>query len=267
MTLPRHARLFASVIAGLLLGTVLLASSARPAQQAKRPARAKSVELPLPFRAGEKLDYRVQWSKLLNAATVRLSVAERRPLYGRDAWHFQALAHTIPPMRLLYALDDQFDSYTEPVTLACLQYEMYLREQGKEEDAVFRMSTEGDPAPGVGSAVRVLPGTRDPLGLLYHLRAVDWQHTREARSAVFDGKKLYEARARLEVERSEISVPAGNYSASQIEVRIYERGHELAQTRFWVWLAHDAGRTPALIEAEVPLGSARVELVHVERVF
>jgi hypothetical protein len=96
---------------------------------------------------------------------------------------------------------------------------------------------------------------------------VDWQHTREARSAVFDGRKLYEARARVEVERSEISVPAGNYSASRIEVRIYERGHELAQTRFWVWLAHDAGRTPALIEAEVPLGSARVELVRVEPVF
>ena len=218
----------------------------------------------MPFRAGEKLDYRVQWLKLLNAATVRLAVAERRAFYGRQAWHFQALAHTIDVVRLLYTLDDQFDSYTEPATLASLQYEMYLREQGKREDSVFRMSTEGDPAPASISSVRVLPGTRDPLGFLYYLRAVDWRRTTEARCPVFDGRKLYEVRARLAAEREEVSVSAGKYAASRVEVRVYERGRELANTYFWVWLAHDAGRTPVLMEAEVPFGSARVELSHAE---
>jgi hypothetical protein len=264
MTLTRQTRLFASVLAGLLLTAVLLAPAAQQKAQPKRVLPVQPVESPGPFRAGETLDYRVQWAQLLNAATVRLVVAERRPFYGREAWHFRAMAHTIDPMRYLFVLDDQFDSYTDPVTLAGLQYEMYLREQGKREDSIFRLTTEGDPTPGVGSAVRVLPGTRDPLGYLYSLRAVDWQRTRETRAPVFDGKKLYEVRARMDVDLRDVSVPAGSYSASRIEVRVYEHGREVPQTRFWVWLTRDARRTPVLMEAEVPFGTARMELIRAQ---
>jgi hypothetical protein len=264
MTQPRQTRLFAALLAGLFLAVALLASAAQRKAQSKRASPVlpvKPSEPPVPFRTGETLDYRVQWSKLLNAATVRLAVTERRPFYGHEAWHFRALAHTIDPMRYLFVLDDQFDSYTDPATLASLQFEMYLREQGKSEDAVFRMTAEGDPAPGVGSAVRVLPGTRDALGFLYSLRAVDWQRTSEIRAPVFDGRKIYEARARLELDGGEVSVPAGSYTASRIEVRVYDRGREVPQTRFWVWLARDARRTPVLMEAEVPFGTARVGLI------
>lgn len=266
MTLTRQARLSTAMLAGLLLAALVApAAQRKPSPKRALPAQpARPTETPVPFRAGEVLDYRVQWSKLLNAATVRLAVTERRPFYGREAWHFRALAHTVDPMRYLFALDDQFDSYTDLSNLVGLQYEMYLREQGKREDAVFRMTSDPGPAPGVGSAVRVLPGTRDPLGFLYYLRSVDWQGTREAHAPVFDGKKLYEARARLDVDRGEVSVPAGDYEASRIEVRVYDRGHEVPQTHFWVWLARDARRTPVLMEAEVPFGTARVELVRAQ---
>jgi len=264
MTLTRQTRLFASVLAGLLLAAVLLASAAQQKTRPKRVLPIQPAEPLVPFRAGETLDYQVQWAKLVNAATVRLAVTERRPFYGREAWHFRARAHTIDPMRYLFVLDDQFDSYTDPITLAGLQYETYLREQGKREDSIFRLTTEGDPTPGVGSAVRVLPGTRDPLGYLYSLRAVDWQRTRETRAPVFDGKKLYEARARMDVDLRDVRVPAGSYSASRIEVRVYEHGREVPQTRFWVWLTRDARRTPVLMEAEVPFGTARVELTRAQ---
>lgn len=230
---------------------------------AKPEPVGKPAEMPVPFRAGETLDYRVLWSSFsVNAASVRMSVAERRAFYGREAWHFQALAHTTAAMRLIFTLDDQFDSYTEPRALVSLQYEMYLREQGKKEDLIFRMSAEGDPAPGSGPAVRVLPETRDPLGLLFYLRAVDWGRNKLMRCPVFDGKKLYEGRAHLALERGQVSVPAGTFTAARIDVRVYERGKELDQTGFSVWLAHDPRRTPVLLEAQVPLGSARVELVH-----
>ncbi len=239
-----------------------------PAGQKKPPAlpkpdlKTRAVETTVPFQAGERLEYRVLWSSFsVNAATVRLAVTERRPFYGREAWHFQALAHTVDTMRLLFALDDQFDSYSNPAELTSLQYEMHVQEQEKKEDAVYRMTTDADPAPGTGSAVRVLPGTRDPLGLLYYLRAVDWQRTTEVQSPVFDGRKLYEVKARLGLERGPVSVAGGKYDASRIDLRVYERGNELGQTRFSVWLAHDPNRTPVLLEAEIPFGAARVELI------
>ncbi len=229
------------------------------------PKPAAVEEAPAPFRAGEKLDYRLLWSKYnVNAATLQLAVPERRTFFGRAAWHFQAVAHTIDTMRLFFLLDDQFDSYTEPANLVSLQYEMYLHEQGKQESHILRMSAEGDPAPGTGTAVRVLPGTRDAVAFLYFLRSIDWMRIHEAHGPVFDGRKLYEVKARLAQESGDVTVPAGHYAASRIELHVYERGQELAETRFWVWLARDAQRTPVLIEVELPLGTARVELIHAQ---
>ncbi len=251
-----------------LLDTAGGLSAQRVPQKKSQPrtkldSSARTADAVVPFRTGEKLDYRILWSTFsVNAAKAQLSVAERRPFYGQQAWHFQAVAHTVDTMRMLFDLDDQFDSYTGTANLESLQFEMYLREQGKQQDSVFRMSKDGDPAPPRGPVVRVPPGTRDAIGFVYGLRAVDWQRTRDVQWPVFDGRKLYEASARLVSDSAEVSVPAGQYTASHIAVRIYERGRELSQTSFEVWLAQDAARTPVLIEFEVPFGTGRVELTH-----
>jgi len=253
------ALLFASVcprVSALDSGQKLGPGKARP-----QPPTPAAIQVP--FRVGEKLNYRILWSKFsIHAGTLRLIAVERGPFYGAQAWHFQAVAHTVDSMRVVYTLDDQFDSYTEQAALTGLQYEVHVREQGKQQDSIFRMSKDGDPAPASGAAVRVSPGTRDPIGLIYYLRAVDWQRTKEVNSPIFDGHKLYEVKARLQRERGEASVPAGNYTASSIEVRVFEHGADVPDTHFWLWLAQDAARTPVLIEAEVPLGTARVELTH-----
>jgi hypothetical protein len=121
------------------------------------------------------------------------------------------------------------------------------------------MDTGEESIPNGVSAARVIPGTRDPLGFLYALRATDWKKTPELRAPVFEGRHLYDVQARL-AESSTIKVPAGQFSASKIRVQIFERGKELTDTSFSLWLADDAGRTPVLIEADLPIGSARVEL-------
>ena len=56
----------------------------------------------------------------------------------------------------------------------------------------------GQSSRGTVAPVLVQPGTRDPLGGFYALRAVDWQHTSELHVPVYDGSDLYEVRARLE---------------------------------------------------------------------
>ena len=102
----------------------------------------------VPFRSGEKLDYRVLFSKFsVNAAQIEISVIEQRNFFGHPAWHFRAAAHTMDTTRVLFAIDDQFDSYTSAASLFSLQYEMYLHEQGKSQTNLYRMTADGDPAP------------------------------------------------------------------------------------------------------------------------
>jgi Protein of unknown function (DUF3108) len=222
--------------------------------------RAAVQEAVVPFRGLERLAFQVLFSKYtVKAAELQFNVVERRNFFGRPAWHFRATAHTVDTVRVLYPLDDQFDSYTDAVRLTSLQYEMYLRESGQKQDRTWRMDTGEEPIPGGVSAARVTPGTRDPLGFLYALRAADWKKTPEWRAPVFEGRHLYDVRARL-AESAGVKVPAGQFNASEIRVQVFERGREVKDTSFSVWLADDAGRTPVLIEASLPIGSARVEL-------
>src|SRR5579862_731722 len=260
----------AALLFGIGAASAHQAQKQRPrAQTPKNPSKTapKSAPAPLaavPFAAGENLAFRVLWSKYsVNAGALQFQVVERRDFFGRPAWHFRVRGQTIDTMRYVYPLDDQVDSYTDATTLASLQYEMYLHEQGQQQNNTWRMSSPGDPAPAGATAARVPADTRDPVGLLYAFRAHDWKSAPEMRAPVFDGNHLYQVDARLEQPSDPVTVQAGSFTAARIGVDVSQENHEGKDTgsiHFTLWLAQDATRTPALIEAALPIGSARVEL-------
>lgn len=238
------------------------AKASSPAETKKPPP---PVDPGLPLRAGEVLDYTANVAKLNNVATLTLKVVRRGNFVGKSAWHLQATAHTQNPLRMVFELDDQFDSYSDAGTLASMQYEMRLSERGQKVESLQRMSSTGkEPAPADATATRVLPGTRDPLGMMDYLRNVDWSKTPEVRSPVYDGHKLYDVRAKIAGTTEAVEVPAGKYTASKIEIRAFEDGVEMKDASFTLYLANNPGRTPVLLEAIMPFATARVELLKVK---
>jgi len=230
-----------------------------PAEPKKTPPPGESE---LPLRAGEVLEYSANVSKLNNVATLKLQVAGRGNFLGKSTWHLKAFAHTENPLRMVFELDDQFDSYSDAGTLASLQYEMHLSERGQKVESVQRMTATGkEPASPDATETRVLPGTRDPLGMMQYLRSVDWARTPEVRSPVYDGHKLYDLRAKLAPGSEPVEVPAGKYTASKVIVRIFEDGVEKKDASFTLYLANNGARTPVLLEAVMPFATARVELL------
>lgn len=245
----------------VLVALALAALASGTGAQKPGPGRKKTAApAVVPFAAGERLEYAAQWNKFVTAATLKLRVVERRDFFGRPAWHFQAMAQTIDPVRMLYTIDDQFDSYTDAVTLECRQYELYLREQSKRQDLVVPMATKPDPNRSGTHVYLVLAGTQDPVGILYRLRAHDWVKEPVTRVPVFDGRKFYEVEARRESAGEPLTVAAGNFVVSRIALRVLQGGQEVPDLKVWVSLAEDAARTPALIEAEAPFGTVRAEL-------
>lgn len=225
----------------------------------KKPA-ASAPELPL--KTGEVLNYTANVSKLDNVATLTLKVAGKGNFLGKNVWHLQAAAHTLKPLRIVFELDDQFDSYSDSGTLASLQYEMRLNERGEKVKSIQRMTaTAKEPASPEATQARVAPGTRDPLGFMQFLRTTDWSSTREVRSPVYDGHKLYDVRAKLASAAAAVGVPAGDFRASKIEIHVFENGVESKDASFTLYLANDEVRTPVLLEAIMPVATARVELV------
>jgi hypothetical protein len=242
---------------------------ARASDAGTRPLSTKKAavvaDAGLPLRPGETWQYSANVSKLNNVANLRLKVAEKRNFLGKTAWHLQAFAHTENPLRMVFALDDQFDSYSDAATLVSLQYEMHLNEKGQTVDSVQRMSPAvREPAPANAIAAQVLPGTRDPLGMMQYLRTVDWAKTPEVRSPVYDGHKLYDVHARLQARGEQVTVPAGNFSTLKIELQVLDNGAELKDAHFILYLSNTEERLPVLLEAVMPFAVARVELVKAE---
>ena len=195
-------------------GDRLPRQSRRPAPRLLQPLIKNgepAADPGLPLRRGEVLEYTANVSSLNNVANLKLQVGEHKDFFGKNAWHLQAFAHTESPLRMVFELDDQFDSYSDAATMTSLQYEMHLSERGQKVDSVQRMTATGkEPAPPDATETRVLPGTRDPLGMMQFLRNVDWTKTAEVRCPVYDGHKLYDVRAKLVSAGEAVTVPAGS---------------------------------------------------------
>jgi hypothetical protein len=214
----------------------------------------------VPFHAGEQLEYRLSWATFLTAATIRLSVVERRTLYGWDAWHFRAIGSSEQPLRALFTIDDEFDSYTDAATFVGRQYEMYLDELGRKEKNIMELTPQGSVPRGSVASVIVPPLTRDPLDFLESVRAFDWDRYPELRVPVFDGKNLYDIHAARESLDEKISVPGLTCDAMRIGIRVLASGKELDRTKIAIWLQRDAPKMPVAIQADLPLGTFRMEL-------
>ncbi|HXX70800.1 MAG TPA: DUF3108 domain-containing protein [Candidatus Acidoferrum sp.] len=256
------------------MATVLLLHPARFLSAAASPARSPQhstpkprtvpvpppKELPVPFRAGETLTYRISWSVFSNAASLELSAPERRELFGWQTWHFRGVAHTLNSVRSLFPIDDQFDSYTDTATLDSHQFETHLNEMGRSTHRVLRLAPSGKPS-NLPPPIIVVPlGTRDALGAVYALRGVDWHNTVDFRAPVYDGRDLYEIRASRESADAPVKVPAGAYSAWHISIHVFQSQKELSAVHYMMWIASDAARTPVVMQAELPFGTLRAEL-------
>jgi Protein of unknown function (DUF3108) len=252
--------------------TVSPANPLPPALPAEAPGKKEPAPPPVPaeptfvLKPGETLDYDANVTKLNSTvARLKISAIEKRAASGKGTWHLQALAHTENPYRMVFELDDQFDSYSDATAMTSVQYEMHLSERGQKVDSVQRMLTSmQDPIPPAGSGVRVLPGTRDPLGMLEYLRGMDWGHAAEVRSPVYDGRKLYDVRAVFVGKASGVTVPAGTFNTIKIEIHVLDNGQEMKDAHFVLNLTNDSARLPVLLEAVLPVATARVELTKSE---
>jgi hypothetical protein len=234
-------------------------AASKVAEPNDRPA---PTEAATPLHAGEVLDFAADVAKLSNVANLRLAIVERRDFFGTNAWHLQAVAHTENPLRMMFELDDQFDSYSDAATLSSLQYEMRLSERGEKQESIQRMSTSGvEHGAANATQTRVVSGTRDPLGMMQYLRTVDWQKNREVHSPVYDGHKLYDVRASYAGTMESVAVPAGSFSTSKIDLHVFDDGTEMKDAHFALYLASNPARTPVLLEAVMPFATARVALV------
>lgn len=243
-----------AIIAGIALSTPWFVYQSKPASA----GHAENSLTPR-FRIGEVLNYRIDWQGHMGAGIAQLQVLDRESIFGAQAWHFRASLHTAEPIRAVYPMDDQIDSYAQLVDLESRRYQERFREFGvrDETDATFVSPGENSNAPA--PHVIVPAGTRDALSAIYLLRITDWRKSPELRVPVFDGQNVYQMLAKY-AATAEIRVTTGSYKATEIEISLFDGNRQVPDEHFKIWLAEDTVRTPLLCEAYLSIGTLRIEL-------
>lgn len=225
----------------------------------KSPARNDNARKP-EFRIGEVLNYRIDWQHYTGAGSAQLQIVDRTDFQGVPVWHFRATLHTVEPIRALYPMDDQIDSYAMPGSFASRQYHEHLSEFGILENTEAVLAPPGSGVVSAEPRVIVPSGTRDALSAIYFLRAVDWTGVQEIRAPVYDGQNVYQLLAKASPP-SVIHVAAGTYQGTEIEIQLFDGGKQVPDENFSLWISDDAARTPLLCKANLSIGSVRIELI------
>jgi len=76
-----------------------------------------------------------------------------------------------------------------------------------------------------------------------------------------DHRMSYDVRAVLVGKSQSVTVAAGKYTTAKIEIHVLDNGTEMKDAHFLLYLADGAERLPVLLEAVLPVATARVELV------
>lgn len=223
-----------------------------------QPAAALSADLP--FAAGEQLNYQVYLgSGQQHLATMSYLIRPRAKYFNRDGLLFTATAQTNELGNRLFVINDQINSYVDPVTLLPFRTEVRLQEGRRRVTNTLTVEQDrGIAVTDKGQSIEIPVGTHDLVSVLYAMRSFDLRpRKRNAVSLLVNGRPR--ALSVDFVQRETITLGAQEIPAIQLALTTDDPENNRFGVRLWV--GNDARRLPLRITATTPLGSLRADLV------
>jgi len=221
----------------------------------------------LPFYPGEKLTYEIKWG-IIPVGEGVLSVNSLREFNGEDAYHFELQVKTYPFFDSFYKVRDKISSYVALDLTRSYYYRKIQREGRTKRDIIveFDWDTNQVEYSNFGKQkppIDILPGTLDPLSVLYFARIHGFEQAREIKVPVTDGKKCIIGIANI-VKRETITIESGVFDTYLLEPEIEDIGgvfEKAKNAKIRVWLTADDRRIPVKVESKVMIGSFTAELI------
>lgn len=263
-------RLTLLTIVFCLAGATVLAQDGRPRRVEQQPAAAvrapraepsaNPLALPsIPFAPGETLSYDVEWNNSTQAATVVLSVGDRGKYFGHEGLPLSADIRTVGLVRFMAAVQIDYKSYSNPLTMLPFRSDNEQSINGKNESRSVIFDREKNVAIVGTKSTPIAEDTGDPLSLFYRVRAlplkVGQSHTLDG----FAGDRRTQMKAVVEA-RETVETPKGRANAFRVAFIPINNGKPDDRNKIRVWFTDNAARLPVLITAEPEFGPVRMTL-------
>src|SRR3954469_19754512 len=251
-------------VSGLDAQTKKAPAKAAPKAPASAPAAPKK-ELPVPFQAGEVLEYDIGWASYVTAGTATVTVKEKKPSYNSTAYYMVAEGRPTSLLSKLYTLYYKADTLIDAFTLLPQRGSLYV-EEGKRhrmKTTTFNQTTRHAKYE-VQTATHVerdlaLPGfTQDSLSALYVLRSIPMKPGDKFNMPVTDAGDIYKVQMQV-VALESLKTPLGKMNALKI-VPVITVAKGEPPRGIAIWISDDAKRLPLRIEAQLAVGNFVVSL-------
>lgn len=220
----------------------------------------------IPFYPGEKLTYEGKWGPI-PAGEVTLEVLPKETIGGIETYHLAMTTRTNAAVDLLYKIRERQDSFIDPGMTHSILYKQRTESKhprdiivtfdwGKREATRSNFGEKSTP-------VRILPGTFDPLALIYILRLQDLKENSVIEIPVTDGQTNYAVKATVG-KRDTIEIQGEMYPAFEVTPDM-ERLESIAKKSenplLKVWYTADEKKIPLRMRSRVGVLSFVFELV------
>lgn len=232
-------------------------------------ALATAARAAAPFQAGEKLTYALYWM-FIPAGEAILEVQPGR-LDGQDTYRFVLQVRSNAVVDAVYMVRDHVEAITDSAVSRSLGYRKDQHEgrTRRQVEVTFDWPNHKVRYADFGRAIdpiAVLPGSFDPLSILYYLRTLTLDKGIEVQRPVTDGKKCILGRGKV-VDRQPLEVNGKTYDAFHVTPELTHVGgvfEKSPKAKIHVWVTADHRRIPVKVASAVIVGRFTAELVAAE---
>ena len=250
---PFYFRRTFSAVLGIIGALAALATSSFP-----NDGNATRV---VPWKGGERLQYRVSWANFVAAGELALECTEVSDPGKARLYRLAVRARSVDWVRTLFLnVNDSYESSVDAETLLPIQAQARLEHGNKIEQGSIRFDHPNRAVRLSNGQSRPLdPNTYDAATLMFILRTLDLSSGKTQVLRLLDKQTVYTLRA--EAERTEsIRVGQKDYQVTRVAIKQLENGIARDSLRIRLYLTSDSRRVPVLMTAEPAWGTVRIEL-------
>jgi hypothetical protein len=218
----------------------------------------------VPFQEGERLLYRAKWG-VVSAGEALIETLPLQTIQGKKSYHFALTAWTNSQIDNIFPIRERQDSFTDLALSQSLRYSK--RGTGlRTRDVVVDFDWNNMIATSVDSGkpqkpVSILPGTLDPLALIYSVRAKRLRIGDVLEVPVTDGKKCLSVKARV-ARREMLTIDDRTYDTFVVLPDMDSLSGFLKKGRhIQLWYTADEQQLPVRMQSRFPVGNFVFELV------
>jgi hypothetical protein len=227
---------------------------------------ASGVDRKIPFHPGEKLTYEGTWGPI-PAGEVILEVLPKEMIDGIETYHFAMTTKTNAAVDLFYKIRERQDSFVDSDMTHSILYKKRA-ENKHPRDVIVNFDWEKREATRINFGeksppIHILPGTFDPLALLFILRLQDLKENSVIEIPVTDGDTNYRVKATVG-KRGNIEIQGDMHHAVEVTPdmeRLQDVVRKSENPHLTVWYTADEKKIPLRIRSKVGIVSFVFELV------